>query len=281
MSRLVFPPRAATLHKGEAGRLLIIAGSERYPGAPLLAARAALRGGAGLVTLGIPVTIAGALAGRLPEATLLPLPVDGDGRIDFVAGAELILTEPADALVVGPGLPPETATAALCSQLAHVEGPPMVIDAGALRAFADDPDFLPTQPARELLLTPHVGEFLALSRGRSADTPAVAALAARLDVIIVCKGSTTLIADPDGRIERRGEPNPLLATGGTGDTLAGLLGALLAAGMEPFEAALLAVDWHAAAGTRLARRLGRAGLLASELADELPLVRREIEDPAN
>jgi NAD(P)H-hydrate repair Nnr-like enzyme with NAD(P)H-hydrate dehydratase domain len=103
----------------------------------------------------------------------------------------------------------------------------------------------------------------------------VRAFAARSGAIVVCKSSTTLIAHPDGRFERRGLPNALLATGGTGDVLAGVIGALLASGLDPYEAALLGVSWHSAAGLRLALRLGDAGLLASELADELPLLRRE------
>jgi NAD(P)H-hydrate epimerase len=273
MGELSFPARPVHLHKGDAGRLLIVGGSARYPGAPLLAARGALRAGAGLVTLATPISAL--IAGRLPETTLLALTLDHDGMIDPARAASQLTAEQSDALLVGPGLEPSERVAELVRRLALTEGSPLLLDAGALRAIADDPERLIGAPARPLVLTPHIGEFLALSGAQSADERTVRDFAERAGAIIVCKGSTTLIAHPDGRFERRGLPNPLLATGGTGDVLAGVIGALLAGGLAPYEAALLGVSWHSAAGLRLALRLGDAGLLASELADVLPLVRLE------
>jgi hydroxyethylthiazole kinase-like uncharacterized protein yjeF len=273
MGELHFHARSAHLHKGEAGRLLVVGGSDRYPGAPLLVARGALRAGAGLVTLATP--IGSLIAGRLPEATLRSLARDDDGRLDPVRCASELTREQADALVVGPGFEPSERVGELVRRLALTEGPPLLLDAGALSSIADAPDRLIGEPARPLLLTPHVGEFLALSGAASADERTVRAFAARSGAIVVCKSSTTLIAHPDGRFERRGLPNALLATGGSGDVLAGVIGALLASGLDPYEAALLGVSWHSAAGLRLALRLGDAGLLASELADELPLLRLE------
>lgn len=273
MGELHFSARSAHLHKGEAGRLLVVGGSARYPGAPLLAARGALRAGAGLVTLA--TTIGPLLGASLPEATRLSLPTDTDRLLDPARAATELSGERADALLVGPGLEPSERVDELVRRLALTEGPPLLLDAGALSSIADEPDRLIGDPARPLLLTPHVGEFLALSGAASADERTVRAFAARSGAIVVCKSSTTLIAHPDGRFERRGLPNPLLATGGSGDVLAGVIGALLASGLDPYEAALLGVSWHSAAGLRLALRLGDAGLLASELADELPLLRRE------
>lgn len=273
MGELHFSARSAHLHKGEAGRLLVVGGSARYPGAPLLAARGALRAGAGLVTLA--TTIGPLLGASLPEATRLSLPTDTDRLLDPARAATELSGERADALLVGPGLEPSERVGELVRRLAQTDGPPLLLDAGALSSIADEPDRLIGEPARPLLLTPHVGEFLALSGTASADERTVRAFAARSGAIVVCKSSTTLIAHPDGRFERRGLPNPLLATGGSGDVLAGVIGALLASGLDPYEAALLGVSWHSAAGLRLALRLGDAGLLASELADELPLLRRE------
>lgn len=273
MGELHFSARSAHLHKGEAGRLLVVGGSARYPGAPLLAARGALRAGAGLVTLA--TTVGPLLGASLPEATRLSLPTDTDRLLDPARAASELSGERADALLVGPGLEPSERVDELVRRLALTDGPPLLLDAGALSSIADEPDRLIGEPARPLLLTPHVGEFLALSGAASADERTVRAFAARSGAIVVCKSSTTLIAHPDGRFERRGLPNPLLATGGSGDVLAGVIGALLASGLDPYEAALLGVSWHSAAGLRLALRLGDAGLLASELADELPLLRRE------
>lgn len=274
---LRLPDRPATLHKWSAGRVVVVAGSVRYPGAPILVARAALRAGAGLVTLAAPAPLVAALAGRLPEATLLPLPVSVDGEIDAARAAATLAGERSGSLVVGPGLSPIRATAELVHELIDTTGTPIVLDAGALSAIAaaGSADALLAAAARTVIVTPHVGEFLALSGAPSADTEHVGDFSKRSNAIVVCKGSTTLIASPDGRVAERGVPNPLLATSGTGDVLVGILGALLAAGMDPYEAALSAVDWHAAAGARLAERLGDAGLLALELADELPVVRRE------
>lgn len=295
---LRFPDRPATLHKWQAGRVVIVAGSACYPGAPLLVARAALRAGAGLATIATSEPLAGLLVEQLPEATLLPLPRSADAAgskrragtspgaepefdIDAARAATLLATERIGALVVGPGLPANAATVELVRRLLQTSGAPIVLDAGAIGALASDKraDALLADAARTVALTPHVGEFLALSGASVADEQSVAAYSARSGAVVVCKGSTTIVAAPDGRVERRGVPNPLLATGGTGDVLAGVLGALLATEMDAYEAALLAVAWHAAAGERVAERMGEAGLLARELADELPAVRREADSP--
>lgn len=277
MSTLHFPERPADLHKGVAGRVVIVAGSSRYPGAPHLAARAALRAGAGIVTLAVAAPLAASLATGLPEATLLPLPSTEAGEIDPIGTLSALVALPTNALLVGPGLPANAATAALVRALVQSDGPPTVLDAGALSAVAQSPLGLPTASSRRLVLTPHVGEFLALAMCSDANEATVASFATQSGAVVACKGSTTIVASPDGRRAHVGTPNPLLATGGTGDVLAGALAALLATGMEPYEATVLAVAWHSAAGARLGQRLGDAGLLSSELADELPLVRRDAQ----
>ena len=273
-ARALVPPRPPDAHKGHAGRLLVIAGSPGKTGAAGLALAGALRGGAGLVTLAArEEVLALALSGR-PEAMSLPLhghgPL-GPGDLEPLLSA----AREVDALVVGPGIPRGPETGALLRALLAGAGRPAVIDADALNALAaaraeGGVAGLPS-PA---VLTPHPGEMARLCglpvEAVQADRVGLAARqAAAWGCTVVLKGARTVVAGAAGPPAVIPTGNAGLATGGTGDVLAGLAGALLAGGIAARDAARAAAWVHGRAGDLAARRLGQRGLLASDLADAL------------
>ncbi len=275
--RRLLPPRASDTHKGDYGRLAIVAGSRGKAGAAVLSARGALRAGAGLVTVFCPGSVASAVVASLPEAMTRELP-ERDGALALEAGPELrAALRDFDAAVVGPGLSTGPAIRAVVEEILAVRIP-LVCDADALNAFPGRPDAFARRRAATVL-TPHPGEA-----GRLLSTSASSVQGLRLETatrlasksrsVVVLKGDATLTATPAGRVSVNPTGTPLLATGGSGDVLAGALGALLAAGLAAEAAAFSAAWLHGAAGERLAERLGDAGLLARELADALPEVRR-------
>jgi NAD(P)H-hydrate epimerase len=284
------PPRG---HKGSFGKLLVIAGSLDYAGAALLVCRAAGRAGAGLVTLAVPESLQPLFAAKVVEATTMGLPEDDVEEIDPEAAIARILDHDHDAIVIGPGLRPGLATAELVRELlAEPEdgpGAPVVLDAEALRSLATMERWWEGN-RRPSILTPHAGEFARLRAGSGLDPEAdgdlvdddSARVAAVRDAsttwrqVVVLKGARTAIAAPDGQVAVAPFENPALASGGTGDVLAGTLGALLAQGLDPFAAARLGVYLHGLAGDQVRERIGDAGLLASDLPDALALARRRL-----
>lgn len=267
------PRRDAAAHKGSNGHLLIVAGAPGKTGAAVLCGRAALRGGAGLVTIACPPEALPTIAAGLPE-----IMTDAAGR--FVAAEWRRRLDGRDALVVGPGLGTAADTVQLVRWLLASAAAPMVLDADGLNAIAGDVGVL-RDAAGPRILTPHPGEMARLTGLATGAVQAkriehARALARDTGAVVVLKGSGTVVAAPDGRWSINLSGGPLLGTGGTGDVLAGLAGSLLAQGLASYDAARLAVFLHGRAGDRLAQRLGDAGLLASELADELPATRREL-----
>lgn len=297
----VLPPRWKEGHKGTFGTTLVIGGAiepRLMPGGPSLAARAALRSGAGLATLAVPEAIASVAATILPEATVIPLPI-GDSVGEQAAESVRETSAESHAVVVGPGLGRPRGIERLVGAIVDLEDRPRVVDADALNALASGG---PDQLRGPIILTPHPGEWSRLARavgvqqdplhdeGRPA---AAAALARRLDagggpVVVVLKGARTVVADGE-RWWRCDRPNAAIATAGSGDVLAGVIGGLLAQfhprpGARPldltqdaFELARLGVALHAAAGAVWAARHGDAGLLATELADAVPEGRRLLQ----
>lgn len=289
----LLPDRAARGHKGTFGKLLVIAGSLDYAGAPLLVCRAAGRSGAGLVTLAVPESLQMLFAGKVVEATTMALPEDEDGELDPEAALARILDHEHDAIVLGPGLRPGLATTELVRELIDSSGEespaPLVLDAEALRSMATLGAWW-SESRRPAVLTPHPGEFARLRGGEGAapaddgdlvgDDPArlkaARDAAGRWGQVVILKGARTVIADPDGQAAVAPFENPALATGGTGDVLAGVVGALLAQGLSPERAARVGVYLHGMAGDLVRERLGDAGLLASDLCDALPIVRKRL-----
>ncbi|HEV8637123.1 MAG TPA: NAD(P)H-hydrate dehydratase [Chloroflexota bacterium] len=276
LARRLLPERDPTGHKGSFGRVLVVAGSPRYVGAPLLAALGAARAGAGLVTLAAPGDVARAVAGRLPEATFLPLP----GADEAIAPAALAKLEEVAgeyrALVLGPGLGRADGTArfleAALASPALREGPGWVIDADALTLLSRMERW-PSKLPPEAVLTPHPGEMARLLGAERIPTDRIAAAtesARRWRAVVVLKGAYTVVATPDGRCAVNPAANPALATAGTGDVLAGAIGGLIGQGAAPGDAALAGVAVHGAAGALVRRAFGRGGALASDVADRLP-----------
>lgn len=268
------PPRARDAHKGDFGRVLIVAGSRGMAGAAILCASAALRGGAGLVRLAIPAGQLPVVAAANPCYMTLPLPEDDRGQIAALDIEEVLEQARASSVVVaGPGLGQGAGPSAIVHGLLAWTSVPLVLDADALNALARDRAGLHGRKA-PVVLTPHPGE---LSRLLGCPIATVQAdreghamrYAAVHQVILVLKGHGTIVTD-GARIFVNTTGNPGMATGGTGDVLAGLLGALIGQGLEPFAAAQLAVHLHGKAGDLAAADLGEVSLIASDLLDYLP-----------
>ena len=289
----LLPERPKRGHKGSFGKLLVLAGSLDYAGAALLVCRAAGRAGAGLVTLAVPDSLQPLFAAKVIEATTMSLPEEDAEEVDPESALARILDHQHDAIVIGPGLRPGLATTELVRLLLKPSGetdaPPILLDAEALRALATMDRWWEGEH-RPAVLTPHAGEFARLRAG-SGHEPAddgdladdddarVAAAkdaAAAWNVVVVLKGARTVIAAPDGSAAVAPFENPALATGGTGDVLAGAIGALLAQGLAPFAAARLGVYLHGVAGDGVRERFGDAGLLASDLPDGLAIARKRL-----
>jgi ADP-dependent NAD(P)H-hydrate dehydratase / NAD(P)H-hydrate epimerase len=289
----LLPARPGRGHKGTFGKLLVIAGSLDYAGAAFLVCRAAGRAGAGLVTLAVPESLQPLFAAKVIEATTMALPEDDVEEVDPEPALARILDHDHDAIVLGPGLRPGLATTELVRQLLAAgdeEHPsPIVLDAEALRSMATLGEWW-TDATRPAVLTPHPGEFARLRAGTGVDaaddgdlgaddaarSAAARDAAMRWGQVVVLKGAQTVIAEPDGTVSVAPFENPALASGGTGDVLAGVIGALLAQGLEPAAAARLGVYLHGMAGDTVRERLGDAGLLASDLPDALPGARKRL-----
>ena len=273
------PDREADSHKGDHGRVLIVAGSRGMAGAAALCGLGALRGGAGLVTVACPDTVADIIPGIEPGLMTRPLPTTGGQLLDPRYGhwlADLDKLQP-DVWAVGPGLGRgETAAAAVQALWGQCEEP-VVLDADALNALADrggDWDALPAGAGR--VLTPHPGEFLRLLIGADMQpddgfewTPEnretlATTFAREHGVVLLLKGARTLVTDGDRLFENR-TGNAGMATGGCGDVLTGLLAALIGQRMAPFEAACCAAHLHGRAGDLAAAALSQPGLIASDL----------------
>lgn len=262
-----FPPRDPAAHKGTFGHLLAVVGSEGMAGAARLCAEGALRGGVGLVTAAVPRSVYPILSTALPEALCLPL--DGTG-----ATAQLRLREAAaraDAVVLGCGLGGD-ADALVWDVLEHGDTP-LILDADGINAVARHINKLKTI-RRPLVLTPHPGEMARLtgcsvSEVETDRTTAARTFAEEYGVTLVLKGHETLVAAPHRSLLRNRTGNPGMATGGSGDVLAGLIGAFLAQGFDPYTAAMCAVHLHGLAGDRAAARLSQHAMLPTDLLHEL------------
>jgi NAD(P)H-hydrate epimerase len=262
------PPRPFESHKWSVGAVYVVGGSEGMTGAPMLSARAALRAGAGLVVVGLPGKAAARASGT--EVITRSLPVTPRGFLDESASKEVLDgLERFRALVVGPGLGDRKPTVAAVRRLVSDTPVPLVLDADGLNALGGDLDPLLARGA-PAVLTPHAGEYERLAGEAVGEDRLGAArrLAVRARCFVVLKGSRTVVAAPNGQSAINLTGGPWLATAGTGDVLSGMVGALLARGMAPFEAATAAVHLHG----RAADTAGHAGLVAGDLIDALPRV---------
>jgi len=258
--------------------VVVIGGSVDFSGAPVLAANAAMRSGAEAVAVGLPRGVWGVAAKRLTGAASHPLPDDARGRLTYHAleGAQVLL-EAAAACLIGPGLGRSEGTQALVRALLRAADCPVVLDADGINALEGHIDSLDERRGRLTVLTPHDVEFMRLSGSLPGPERAASARAFAVahSCVLVLKGHRTVTAFPDGETVVNETGNPGMATGGSGDVLAGVLLALLGEGLPARQAVPLGVDLHGRAGDVCAQELGEYGMLPSDLIAHLPLVRKE------
>lgn len=265
----LLPDRNPWGHKGNFGKLLLLCGSRGYTGAAFFAAMGALRSGAGLVFLGVPESIYGIEAVKLNEPVIFPLP-DAGGRLSADAVPEILTRLPLmDAVLVGPGLGQSEGTLAVVRAVLEKAECPVVVDADGINVLSAHRDLLRGRKS-PTILTPHDGEFARLGGVIGEDRmAAAAALAEELGCVVLLKGHETCITDgTDGYLNPTG--NPGMAVGGSGDVLAGVITALLGAGLPPLEAAACGAWLHGAAGDRCAAELGQYGMLPTDMLSALP-----------
>lgn len=274
-------PLPADAGKETRGRVLIIGGSLRYPGALLIAGRAAARCGAGVVALAAAHSVVEHLAGRDPNLVFYPLAEAAPGVVTVAAAAQVstALREKIRALLIGPGLAHATGTDDFVAAVLRNAGAvPTVIDADGLNALARTEGWPAALPAKTVL-TPHDGEAARLA-GRVVPTGAArvafAERAARdWGAVVVLKGAITVVTDGK-KTYVHDLPNPALGVGGSGDALAGATAAFLARGLPPVSAAAVAVWTHGRAGALLLSELGETGVLATDIVEAMPRALREV-----
>ena len=265
----ILPDRDPWAHKGCFGKILLLCGSRGFTGAAALAARAALRTGAGLVYLGVPESIYAIEAVKLDEPIVFPLP-DKDGKLSIDAVQEIRCRLPAmDAVLIGPGLgQSEGVLAVVKTVLEFFEGP-VVVDADGINVLSAHTDLLRGR-ANPTILTPHDVEFTRLG-GRISESrvDSAAVLARDLGCIVLLKGHNTVITDGSCcYINDTG--NSGMAVGGSGDVLAGVIVSLLGQGIDAMTAAACGAWIHGAAGDRCAEQIGQYGMLPGDMVEELP-----------
>jgi ADP-dependent NAD(P)H-hydrate dehydratase / NAD(P)H-hydrate epimerase len=278
LAQSLLPPRPPDGHKGTFGKVLVVAGSHRYWGAPFLAALGALRAGSGLVALCVPQMIRATVAGQLPEATFVPV-VDEELLSGETAVSIHQSAADYDAILIGPGL--AGATDFIQTFFTNPPPlPPLVIDADGLNQLAALDDW-PARLPSHAILTPHPGEMarlvgLPLAELKQQNRFELARTQAqKWQQIVVLKGAYTVVAAPNGRCTVIPFANPALGTAGSGDVLAGVLVSLLGQGVDRYEAAVLGCYLHALAGSLTGYD---SGVLAREIADKLPVARQDLKN---
>jgi hydroxyethylthiazole kinase-like uncharacterized protein yjeF len=278
--RGLIEPRAAESHKGDFGRVTIVAGSRGKSGAAHLAAVGALRSGAGLVTVATPTACQAILASMTPEVMTEALAESSDGTV-VDAALETVLALQHDVIACGPGLGRGPAVAEFVRGLLDRAAVPLILDADALTVLADDPAALEGRDERVVIITPHPGEMARLI-GVSVDDvlanrlQVAADFAATRRVYVVLKGHRTIIATPEGRVFINPTGNAGMATGGTGDVLTGMIAAWLAQLLDAEAACQLAVFLHGAAGDLAEHRQGAAAMIATDVVMCLALALKEL-----
>ena len=272
--RACFAPRPADSHKGTYGRVLTVCGSYGMAGAAMLCTRGALRAGAGLVTAAVPQSVYPLIAAAVPEAVFAPMPQTEDGQLSEEAEEPLVTrAAQADAVVMGCGLGDSPAIGPLVTAVWRACRGTLVLDADGINAI--EPHMLIEETvSASRILTPHPGEMARLLDISVGEVQRYREELARrfaddYGVTLVLKGHGTLIAAPGRPLLCNPTGNPGMATGGSGDVLAGIIGALAAQGLDPFYAAACGVYLHGAAGDAAAARLSQHAMLPTDLLEEL------------
>jgi NAD(P)H-hydrate epimerase len=269
-------------HKGTYGHVLLLAGSRGKTGAALMASKACLRAGAGLVTIGIPETLVDALQSRVTEEMILPLADKGDGTLSFSSADAILgfLNKKGNVLAIGPGLSVDDEISKLVRLLVLKSKVPLVLDADGLNAIADKTSILKKSRA-PVILTPHTGEMARLlmqdtdGKRQSIEEDRIetaVSFARRTKTCLVLKGVPTVIAGPDGNAFVNSSGNPGMSTAGAGDVLTGMISAFLAQKLSPEDASVLAVFVHGHTGDVVAEKMGQQSLIASDIIKAIPKV---------
>lgn len=302
----LIPVRENNSYKGSYGHILIVAGSRGKTGAALLAAKACMRTGAGLVTIGAPESLMDIFQTRVTEEMVLSLPDTGDGSLSSEAADVILgfLSEKADVLCIGPGIGVSAETQKMMREIVLSSTSPMVIDADGINSISQATGILKKAKA-PIILTPHTGEMERLlrqgigvrgqgtkkqdSKKSKIQNPKSAIAMIEQDRIgtavsfsketgtcLVLKGVPTVIAEPGGRVFVNQTGNPGMATAGTGDVLTGIVSSLLGQGLSPLNAAVAAVYIHGLAGDIAALEKGEYSLIASDIIEALPAAFKEL-----
>jgi len=283
----LLPSRPKYSHKGTYGHVLLIAGSKGKTGAAFMAARACLRTGVGLITIGIPDSLTSAFQSRVTEEMVLPLPDKGNGTLSYKAVDSILefLAQRANVLAVGPGISVDDEISRLVSSLITESRVPMVIDADGINAIAGKSDILKKGKV-PIILTPHPGEMARLMNSKQLTVGSRQIEKNRIDIALsfskrtktylVLKGVPTVTATPDGKVFINSTGNPGMATAGMGDVLTGMISAFLAQGLSPQDASILGVYMHGLIGDIIAERKGKHSLIASDIINTIPSVFRTL-----
>jgi len=280
MSRGVVPrsilKRRPDTHKGDYGHILVIGGSIGFTGAPVLCAQAALRAGAGLVTLAVPEPIYFIVASQLTEVMVRPLPESASGTLSVNAFATLYpLFLKADCVALGPGLSQSPYAQRAVHRMVSSTDLPMVLDADGINAFSGKERKRLSQAKGSLVMTPHAGEMARLLKISTETVQKnrvkIARSAAReFRCTVVLKGHRTVVASPRGETFINSTGNPGMATAGMGDLLTGMIAAFIGQGLDPFTAARAGVYLHGLAGDIAAKKVGQVSLTAGDVLVALP-----------
>ncbi|NLC39173.1 MAG: NAD(P)H-hydrate dehydratase [Clostridia bacterium] len=277
------PVRSLASHKGNFGHVLAVGGAEGMTGAIYLAAAAALRSGAGLVTAAVPRSLHPILEMKTTEIMTRPLPETETASIS-AESLEVVLSlgKKASCILLGPGMSEHPSTASFVKSLLPQLTQPLVLDADALNILSEVPQMLASLRA-PLVLTPHPGEMARLLKTSPREVQknrvqVVREASRQWGAVVVLKGARTLVADPQGELFVNMTGNPGMATGGSGDVLAGIIAALLGQGLDPLTAAVIGVYAHGAAGDRAASVQGLMALSAGDLLNYLPSVFLDLEE---
>lgn len=266
------PVRREESHKGDYGKVFVIAGSCGMTGAAFLCSQGALKAGSGLVTCGVPASLNAIMEVKLTEVMTLPLPETHGQSLSLTAKKKIAdFTEKSDVVAIGPGLGRDKQTQNLVRELIAVIKKPVVLDADGINAFEGRLKSLAKRKHRTVI-TPHPGEMARLTGKKIEDiqadrTAAAKEIAARLGAVVCLKGNKTVVADAEGRTYTNSTGNSGMASGGTGDVLTGMIASFIGQGVDDFGAAVSGVYLHGIAGDIAAAKRGPFGMTASDMLE--------------
>jgi len=278
---LLFPCRRGDSHKGDYGHVFILAGSPGLSGAAALSSIAAMRAGAGLVTLGIPESLAPIMEVKLTEVMTLSLPETTEGSLSLEAKERILrMVEKVDTIALGPGLSTNSETGELLRELLVAIEKPVVLDADGLNLLNGDLSLLKNARC-PLVITPHPGEAGRLIGKGSGEVQSdrigtAREIASQSRTVVVLKGAATVIANPQGDVWINSTGNPGMASGGVGDVLTGMIASFIGQGLSGIDAARAAVYIHGKAGDIAAEKVGMPSLIATDIIDNLPIAMQQL-----